>query len=225
MPEAVLRRPGAVEPVLTPREKLRQAIDAFNEEQARVAALTEGQRSAQTNLWAAQQQLSGAKADLDRTRHARRQELAYAFIEGKSADTANIAAAEAAVEAAERTIQHWGDIEAACSTELAGAERRINRRQHEFNEAAADFIIAWDAFAGFMDRLDDAWKNLRSCAIVGEDLIQACHAYCPASVMSRLQRSEPLAERVGYAVDNILIENWRRAFAEFAAHNPDVQLP
>jgi hypothetical protein len=43
--------------------------------------------------------------------------------------------------------------------------------------------------------------------------------------MSRLQRSEPLAERVGYALDNDLIDGWRRAFAELVAGNPNVQLP
>ena len=76
-----------------------------------------------------------------------------------------------------------------------------------------------------MDGLDRAWATLRSFMIVGEDLIGACHGYAPASVMSRLHRSGPLAERVGYAVDNDLIEQWRRAFAELAAHNADVQLP
>ena len=43
--------------------------------------------------------------------------------------------------------------------------------------------------------------------------------------MSRLQRAEPLAERVGYATDNTFIENWRRSLAQLAAHNADVQLP
>ncbi len=76
-----------------------------------------------------------------------------------------------------------------------------------------------------MDGLDAAWATLRSFMIIGEDVIGACKGYAPASVMSRLHRSEPLAERVGYAVDSVLIEHWRNAFRELAAHNADVQLP
>lgn len=219
-----LRRPA--DPPLAPRDRLRAAIVAFEEEQNRVNALAEGQRQAQSNLWAAREQLNGANTDLDRARRRTdKQALAYSFIEGKSRDTVDITAAEAAVEAANRQIGHWEDVEAACAAELRGAEQRISRRRHEVNEATADFLIASPEFAALMDQLDAAWRNLRSVTIVGEDLIGACHGYAPASVMSRLHRSEPLAERVGYAIDSELIENWRRAFAELAAHNSDVQLP
>ena len=109
--------------------------------------------------------------------------------------------------------------------ELTGAERRIARRQYEVNEAGAEFILGSDEFAQFLDRLHQAWRDLRSVTIVGGELIAACRGYMPAAIMSRLQRSEPLAERVGYAVDNALIEQWRRAFAELAAGNADVRLP
>ncbi len=151
--------------------------------------------------------------------------MAFNFVEGLPFDVAVVTSAQAAVEAAERSIEHWAEVEAACSGELAGAERRINRRRPECNEAGAEFLIASDEFAAFMNRLDAAWATLRSSMIVGEDLIGACHGYAPASVMSRLRRSEPLLERVGYAVDNALIEQWRRAFAELAAGKADVQLP
>ncbi len=124
MPEP-LRRPKAVEPSLSPRDKLRQAIERLNEEQARVNALAEGQRQAQGNLWSARAQLTVAQADLDRVRHANRQDLAYNFVEGKPHDTADITAAEAAASAAERAIKHWEEIEQACGAELNGAERRI----------------------------------------------------------------------------------------------------
>jgi hypothetical protein len=86
MPEP-LRRPEAVEPSLSPRDKLRQAIERLNEEQARVNALAEG---AQGNLWSARAQLTTAQADLDRVRHANRQDLAYNFVEGKPRDTAEM---------------------------------------------------------------------------------------------------------------------------------------
>ncbi len=225
MPEP-LRRPGAdASNETSPRDKLRAAIDALSEEQARVDALTTGQRQAQSNLWAARDQLASARTELDRARHTDRADLAYAFLEGKSRDTANITAAEAAVEAAERAIKHWSDIEQACASELRGAENRISRRRHEVSEAGAEFLIASDEFAAFMDGLDRAHATLRSYTIIGENLIEACHGYCPASVMSRLRRSEPLLERVGYAVDGDFIEQWRRAFAELAALNADVQLP
>jgi hypothetical protein len=90
------------------------------------------------------------------------------------------------VEAAERSIKHWGEIEAACSGELSGAERRIARRQHEVNEAGADFLIASNEFAQFLDRLDEAWRNLRSCVVVGEEIIQAGRGYVSAAVMSQI---------------------------------------
>ncbi len=99
------------------------------------------------------------------------------------------------------------------------------RRQHEAAEAGAEFLIASDEFGQFLDRLDQAWTDLRSCSVVAQELIAACKGYMPAAIMSRLQRAEPLAERVGYSLDTALIENWRRAFAELAAHNADVQLP
>lgn len=136
MPEP-LRRP--IEPPLSPREKLRQAIAALNEEQARVNALTEAQRTAQTNLWTAREQLTAARTDLDRVRQIDKASLAYAFVEGKPLDTADITAAEAAVEAAERAIGHWSDIEAACASELSGAERRISRRRPSLPRTMAMF--------------------------------------------------------------------------------------
>jgi hypothetical protein len=122
-----LRRP--IEPPLSPRGKLRQAIAALNEEQARV----------NSNLWTAREQLTAARTDLDRVRQIDKASLAYAFVEGKPLDTADITAAEAAVEAAERAIGHWSDIEAACASELSGAERRISRRQPSLPRTMAMF--------------------------------------------------------------------------------------
>ena len=132
MPEP-LRRP--IEPPLSPREKLRQAIAALNEEQRQCP--DRGQRH--TNLWTAREQLTAARTDLDRVRQIDKASLAYAFVEGKPLDTADITAAEAAVEAAERAIGHWSDIEAACASELSGAERRISRRRPSLPRTMAMF--------------------------------------------------------------------------------------
>ncbi len=222
MPEP-LRRPS--DPPLSPRDKLRAAIDALNEEQERVNALSTGQEEAQRNMWTARDQLTSAKTGLDSARRTDKQSLAYDFVMGKPRSTVDVSAAEALVEAANRAIGHWEDIEAACASELSGAEKRISRRRHEVNEAIADFLIASPEFAAFLDGLDRAWATLRSYSIIGEDLIGAGKGYVPASVMSRLRRSEPLLERVGYAVDGDFIEQWRRAFAELAAGNSDVRLP
>jgi hypothetical protein len=60
--------------------------------------------------------------------------------------------------------------------------------------------------------------------IIGDAIIDACHGYCPTSVMSTIQRSEALAERVGYDVDALLIEAWRSKLAELA-NNSDTVLP
>ncbi len=220
MPEAVLPRPEA-----PPREKLRQAIAALDEERARAQALSDGQRTAQQNLWAARAELNAVQAELTRAHHLDTADIAYEFIADRPREYEKVAAAEAAVTAAERSIAHRSEVGAACTTELTGAERRIARRQHEVNEAGADFLLSSEAFADFMTGLDDAWARLRSFVIIGGEIIGACRGYCPGSIMSTLKRSEPMAERVGYAVDSEFIENWRAALASLNAGNADVQLP
>jgi hypothetical protein len=222
---AVLRRPGAVAPVITPRDRWHAALDQFNAEQARIEALTAAERSAQENLWAARSALDAAQAELTRVRTVDKPNIVFSFIKGAALDRSNIATAEAAVTKANADIAHSSEVEGACGSELSQAERRLSIRRIDVNETGAAFLTSSPEFAGFLDRLDAAWVNLRTCMILGQELISACRGNCPHSVMLTLQRSEPLADRVGFALDSGFIEDWRRALAQLSAGDPDVQFP
>jgi hypothetical protein len=131
---AVLCRPGAVEPVITPRDRWQQAVAKLREEEARLTALNEGQDRARRSLWDARDQLVTAKAELQRARTANKQELAYAFvIEGVALDRTDVSTAEAQVEAIEREIEHWERIEEAITGEIAQCERRLRLRRLDAN--------------------------------------------------------------------------------------------
>src|SRR5262249_27153805 len=82
------------------------------------------------------------------------------------------------------------------------SQTRLRLRQAELNECLATAICSSPEFAAFLDQLDAARRYLRTCVVVGREIIQTCRGYCPTPIMSRLQRSEPLeANIIGYPVD------------------------
>jgi len=99
-------------------------------------------------------------------------------------------------------LQRAEEIEQALAAEIQQAQFRLRRRQSELNEVVGNAICSRDAFADFLSELGNAWIRLRSLKIIGDAIIDGCRGYCPTSVISTIQRSKTLAERVGLAVDD-----------------------
>jgi hypothetical protein len=219
-----LTRPGAVQS--TPRDKLRAAISAFAEETQRLAALEAARQRAHSDKFDAQDRLAAAEAELEAARQGEPIAQAYAYARGEPVtDDRNLAEANAEVERQRRAVAQADMIERTLASEIHGIEARLTLRRHDLQQAKAEVILAAAEFQAFLRQLAAAWARLRSLKIIGVDIIlSAFQGYAPANIMSTIQASEPLEDRIGWAIDEPLIEEWRSALAALAA-DADAQLP
>jgi hypothetical protein len=136
-----------------------------------------------------------------------------------------IAEKQAELDLQGRKLRQAEEIERTLSAEISQSRSRVRLLRIDLSQAGATLICSSEAFVGYLNALDKCWRRLRSLSILGWLIIEGCQGYMDARLMNTIQRSEPLDERVGYALNDTLIEGWRAALAELAAGNGDVLLP
>jgi hypothetical protein len=222
---AVLRRPGAeIQP--SARDRLRAAIANFVEERERINGLEQGRDRAQDEQRQLRTELIEAERELASARHDEQVSTAYSYINREATDGGLLLAEKSAeLDRIGRQIQRSEEVERAIAAEIEQAERRLRMRQRDLNEAMGDFLCSSPQCAELLNAVEAVWRHLRTLMVLGGEFITACRAYCPASIMSKLQIHETLQDNiVGFPLDPFIGE-WRAAFAELAALNPDTQLP
>jgi hypothetical protein len=220
---SVLTRPGAVQS--TPRDKLRAAISAHAEETHRLAALEQARERARTEKHAARDHLIEAEADLDEARQAEPQALAYAFANNQPIDDGLLAEKQAELDTQARAVHRAERVEQAIEAEIEESERRLHRREHDKRAVLAEVVCNSSEFQAILQAQAQAWAVLRTMRHIGIELVlPACAGYAPNAVYSKLQNVEPLENRVGWDIDEKLIEEWRSALAQLAT-DADAALP
>jgi chromosome segregation ATPase len=222
MPDIV--RPGNSDPYAA-RDALRKALDAQREERERHDFLTAGQTKAEASLRDAATALANAQDDLTTTRRKRPAELAYGFAAGQELLQLrhSVAEAQALVTRRESEVQHYREILEALEREIAQVEVRLRNCQSAVHEALARVIATSTEFAAFCDELDHAWLRLRSLKVAADAIMVASHGHLPTDVYSKLQAAQPLEERVGYPVEDI-VARWQGALARLLT-SADTALP
>ncbi len=179
-------------------------------------------------MWAAREKRASAIEELQHARQIDKRNLVAGFIENAPRAKEEASAVQAKIDAADGDIEHFTEVQTAARSELEAAERRLARLRVDKHAAIAAFVVASPEFTGLLDAIDRAWAHLRSLRICADLVLEATHGNMSASLMSTMQRSEPLvANIVGYQVEESLIRAWRDGLAAVftdADANLNVQL-
>jgi hypothetical protein len=207
------------------RDALLQAIAALQVETQRLHTLEAARQRAREESWhiatrlqEARQALEFAKADAPRA-------LAYQFANGDT-DTisAPLEAAEREVDrctAEERRIVQIGD---ALDHELRQVTSRLNHAQTRVHEALALVVCNSDEFKNLIAAHRKAWFTLRSIKEALRVIRRSLGGHIFHEFDTEPEIAEPLSPRIGYPVDEKLVEGWRESLARLA-EDPDADLP
>jgi hypothetical protein len=207
------------------RDKLRQAITAHREEAARLHALEQAQARSQDNVRAARSVLTPAETNLVKTSEVSPQALAYSFVNNAVLDIEHdVKLAESVVERAQTELRQAESINDALEQEIGHVQNRLARRKSDLHEALANLVCDSPAFAQLLKANDEAWHRLRSIRVCFGAIHDIIGMHLPQSVSNQWQLTQPLEDRVGYAVDQQLIGAWREALRALL-QDPDAPLP
>ena len=221
-----LSRPGdQIDQQRQARDRLRNALAAQAEERDRHDFLAAGKDRAEAELREATAALANAKDDLTTARRKQPAELAYSFAAGHETLQLrhSIAEASAMVERRDSEVQHYREILDALAKEIEQVEVRLRNHQSRVHEALASVIATSTEFATFCDDLDKTWLRQRSLKVAADAIMVACHGNLPTDIYRRLQAAQPLEERVGYPVEDI-VARWQGALARLLT-SADTALP
>jgi hypothetical protein len=129
------------------------------------------------------------------------------------------------------TIQHYRseqdrltEIDRALENEIAQAQVRLRQRRYDLHAVMADVVTQSDEYLALLEHLNAAWIRLRSLRIACSQIQSLLAGYLPHEFETRWQAVEPLEDRVGYDVDENLIQSWTQAMHQLAT-DADTPLP
>ena len=205
------------------RQRLRQAVEAVREEEARLQALEAAQLRAGDQLCAAQSTVIEAESILQQTERIDPEHLAYSFAAGETIERP-IAETRARLDRAKSELEHMEEIQQALESEMQRVQGRLRLRRSSVYEALADVVCESPEFARLFSELENTWARLRGLRKCFRAIQDALFGHMPGPVMSRWQTVVPLDYDVSYPLDEHPADLWSQALAAVQA-DADAKLP
>ena len=100
---------------------------------------------------------------------------------------------------------------------MVGCQRRLEAAPRQVAVQVAAVVEASEEFAAFQAQFMRAWLRFHSLRVALDSVIRLTHGKLGHSAYELLNRSEPLEARVGYEVDEQLVQAWEEAVARIAS--------
>jgi predicted nucleic acid-binding Zn-ribbon protein len=204
------------------RARLREAIAAVAQEDARLDRLEDGHARAREESWHVRSQLVDAEDALRKAANDAPQRKVYEYLNGDIALAADpVAEAETTAEAARREVARIDELETALTAEIQQTQYRVQALRRELYEAMAAVVTASPEYRALIDDHRATWRHLRSLKETLRVLHEALHGQYPDIELISL--IEPLAVRVGYPVEDSVAQ-WGEALRRLE-RDADAGLP
>jgi len=192
------------------RQRLRQAVEAVREEEARLQALEAAQLRAGDQLCAAQSTVIEAESILQQTERIDPEHLAYSFAAGETIERP-IAETRARLDRAKSELEHMEEIQQALESEMQRVQRRLRLRRSSVYEALADVVCESPEFARLFSELENTWARLRGLRKCFRAIQDSLSGHMPGPLMSRWQTVIALDYDVSYPLDEQPAQLWSQA--------------
>ena len=205
------------------RQRLRQAVEAAREEEARLQALEAAQLRAGDQLCAAQSTVIEAESILQQTERIDPEHLAYSFAAGETIERP-IAETRAQLDGAKSELEQIEEIQQALESEIRRAQGRLHLRRSSVHQALAEVVCESPEFLALFTELDQTWARLRGLRKCFRTIQDAMSGHMPGPIMSRWQTVVPLDYDVSYPLDEHPVGLWSQALERLLT-DPDAVLP
>jgi hypothetical protein len=206
------------------RDTLRAAIAANKAESDRLTALEQGQLRAIDQRRLAYTAMQEAEAALSEARRQDPVDSAYAFVNQEIGDRQDLIQKEALLDRCRKEHDRLTEIETTLQGEITQGQARLRSCQRDVHAAMAEVVTQSPEYLHLLDEIDASWMKLRSLRCAAIQVQTGLRGYLPQEFERRSQAVQPLEERIGYDVDELLIKSWAGALSRLA-EDPDARLP
>jgi hypothetical protein len=197
------------------RDRLKQAICAYEETSAQVNALEQAQLRAEDEARENRHKLALAEADLGDLRKVEPADIAWSFALNETLERGqSLAEAQAAVDLAKAQCEHSDEIVQAIDGEVATLNGRLSIRRSNVYAAAAEVVAVSAELDKLFIRIERAWQELRRVQQAFYTIENKLSNNLPDKLSKRWQRVppfDPSSVFPDYPVDKSLAERWGKA--------------
>jgi chromosome segregation ATPase len=205
------------------RSKLKDAIDALKLEQASLAELTAAAERSMEKSWTFGPKIEDAAKSLARAVEGedRRLALAYAGEVDEAGSPSPVPQAREHLRSLQDEAARLAKIRAALDAEIADTERNLKTLQANLYKEAAAVVTSSDSYIGLLQDQKDLWRRLRTA----REAFKVIHAALHSSVPDAALIAERLELRVGYSINQSVIDAWSEALEELLKDPENAELP